>query len=376
MMNINELVLSSMRHILLLVSLLLIPITTIYALSCEPYTLEKAWYKKGVELIDSKDYSIEVGEYYQYSSNTYQTMMGIHHKENESLSIKYIPISKVTDELSIKYTPKEGFPYLVVLSSTYGASNISHTYHIYSDTLIELGEVTQPINKYQANKRNGSEKEVMGFYEDNGAFLIDRLTTEGTEVGGCNACQKWNVETLKVTDSGLVSLGLREFNTDTYVNFADYSRFNKFIDETVVNIQSGVGKLRSLLLYGGVQDSVEDDNSEYDCPNQRVFDVDAPYANTLKTSPDKQSTAFIFESDNSNDPLKRNQTPDKYLNISTQNGSWIVKPNTGSYFDKYEFLDNKHLLITSKNQTSETQEVIDLETQTASLVDLTSKNRE
>ena len=121
------------------------------------------------------------------------------------------------DEVSIVNTPV-GFPYPVILSSVYGSSNISHTYHIYSTTptLKKIGEVDRPVNQYQANKRNGSEKEVVGFYERNGVFLIDRMTTEGTEVGKCNACQDWNVETLKLTENSLVSLGSRGFDIKTY----------------------------------------------------------------------------------------------------------------------------------------------------------------
>ena len=121
------------------------------------------------------------------------------------------------DEVSIVNTPT-GFPYQVILSSVYGSSNISHTYHIYSTTPIlkKIGEVDRPVNQYQANKGNGSEKEVVGFYERNGVFLIDRMTTEGTEAGKCNACQKWNVETLKLTENSLVSLGSRGFNINDY----------------------------------------------------------------------------------------------------------------------------------------------------------------
>jgi len=121
------------------------------------------------------------------------------------------------DEVSIVNTPT-GFPYQVILSSVYGGSNISHTYHIYSTapTLKKIGAVDRPINQYQTNKRNGSEKEVVGFYERNGVFLIDRLTTEGTEVGKCNARQDWNVETLKLTENSLVSLGSKGFDIKTY----------------------------------------------------------------------------------------------------------------------------------------------------------------
>ncbi len=121
------------------------------------------------------------------------------------------------DEVSIVTTPK-GFPYEAILTSVYGASNTSHTYHIYSTSpvLKKIGEVTQPLNKYQTTKGNGSEREVTGFYEDKGVFLIDRLTTEGTELGRCNACQDWNVETLRVANGQLVSLGLRKFDINSY----------------------------------------------------------------------------------------------------------------------------------------------------------------
>ena len=61
--------------------------------------------------------------------------------------------------------------------------------------------ITQPLNEYQVNNRKGSERIVDGYYIDSdGNFLIDRLTTEGTELGSCNACQDWNVETLKLVD--------------------------------------------------------------------------------------------------------------------------------------------------------------------------------
>lgn len=121
------------------------------------------------------------------------------------------------DEVSVVTTP-DGFPYQVILTSVYGSSNISHTYHIYATTpsLKLIGKVTQPLNKYQTTKGNGSEREVVGFYKSNGVFLIDRLTTKGTELGRCNACQDWNVETLRLTDEGLISQGLREFNINTY----------------------------------------------------------------------------------------------------------------------------------------------------------------
>ena len=117
------------------------------------------------------------------------------------------------DELSVVDTP-EGFPLLTILSSFYGASNVSHTYLLYSTfpELKKITEITQPLNMYQVTNRNGSVREVDGFYQDSdGNFLIDRLTTEGTELGKCNACQEWRLETLKLIDGNMVSMVIRDF---------------------------------------------------------------------------------------------------------------------------------------------------------------------
>ena len=124
------------------------------------------------------------------------------------------------DEVSIVNIPT-GFPYEVILTSVYGASNTSHTYHIYSTTptLKKIGEVNSPVNKYQTTKGKGSEREVTGFYEDKGVFLIDRMTTEGTELGRCNACQDWNIETLALDNNSLVSVNLRPYSLSKYKPF-------------------------------------------------------------------------------------------------------------------------------------------------------------
>ncbi len=117
------------------------------------------------------------------------------------------------DVLSIVDTP-EGFPLLTLLSTAYGATNTWHTYHLYSTSpvLKKIGEITQPLNMYQVTNGNGSEREVDGFYQDSdGNFLIDRLTTEGTELGKSNASQEWRLETLKLVDGKMVSMGIRDF---------------------------------------------------------------------------------------------------------------------------------------------------------------------
>ena len=122
------------------------------------------------------------------------------------------------DELSVVDT-SDDFPFLVLLSSFYGASNISHTYYIYSTNPVfkRVAEIRNPLNKYQVTKKQGNERIVDGFYQDSeGNFLIDILTTEGTEIGKCNACQEWNVETLKVVEDSLVSLDIRDYDINNY----------------------------------------------------------------------------------------------------------------------------------------------------------------
>ena len=117
------------------------------------------------------------------------------------------------DVLSIVDTP-EGFPLLTLLSTAYGATNTWHTYHLYSTSPVfkKIAEITQPLNKYQVTNGKGSERIVDGFYQDSdGNFLIDRLTTEGTELGKSNASQEWRLETLKLVDGNMVSMGIRDY---------------------------------------------------------------------------------------------------------------------------------------------------------------------
>ena len=116
------------------------------------------------------------------------------------------------DELSVVDTP-EGFPLLTILSSFY-AANFSHTYLLYSTSpvLKKIGEITNPLTEYQVTKGEGSERIVDGFYQDSdGNFLIDRLTTEHTELENFDYWNRWRLETLKLVDGNMVSMGIRDY---------------------------------------------------------------------------------------------------------------------------------------------------------------------
>lgn len=119
------------------------------------------------------------------------------------------------DELSIVDTP-EGFPFLTFLSSYY-AANFSHTYLLYSTfpTFKKIAEITDPLNMWQANNKQGSERVIDGFYQDSdGNFLLDRLTTEHNEADVWPP--KSDLETFKISESGIVSLGIRDFDINNY----------------------------------------------------------------------------------------------------------------------------------------------------------------
>ena len=119
------------------------------------------------------------------------------------------------DELSIVDAP-EGFPFLTFLSSFY-AANYSHTYLLYSTfpTFKKIAEIRDPLNMWQANNKKGSERIIDGYYiNSNGSFLIDRLTTEHNEAGVWPP--KYDLETFKIDESGLISLGIRDFDIENY----------------------------------------------------------------------------------------------------------------------------------------------------------------
>jgi len=111
---------------------------------------------------------------------------------------------------------KEEIPFDVVVKSESSASNQYLEATIYSKKdNHKIGTVIQSINKYQANRRNGSEREIVGIYRANdGNYYIDTITTKGTLTASCNAEQTYKVETFEVTQNGLISKGLRSFDID------------------------------------------------------------------------------------------------------------------------------------------------------------------
>ncbi len=124
---------------------------------------------------------------------------------------------------------KETIPFKVLVNSDISSSNQYFSCTIYlKRNNHKIGQVIQPINKYQANKRKETEREIVGIYKaKDGNYYIDSITTKGTKTASCNACQIYNIETFQVTEDKLISKGLRNFDIDSYTQYSDYYHPNK-----------------------------------------------------------------------------------------------------------------------------------------------------
>ena len=118
------------------------------------------------------------------------------------------------DYINILKTPPE-FPFVVVKGTSYN-NTILHLF-TKAPELKKITKIENPVSAYQANNREGEENKIIGFYKSqNGDFYIEKLYIPDSESHKCNACQIPNVETLKITSSGTVSIGTRKFDIETY----------------------------------------------------------------------------------------------------------------------------------------------------------------
>ncbi len=114
-------------------------------------------------------------------------------------------------------------PFKVVVHSEVSSSSQYFEATIYSKKdKHKIGTVIQPINRYQAYKRHGSESDIVGIYKSiDGNYYIDAITDKMTMLASCNACQTYNVETFQVTDRKLISKGLRVYDIDHYTPYVE-----------------------------------------------------------------------------------------------------------------------------------------------------------
>ena len=112
----------------------------------------------------------------------------------------------------------ENSPYRLEYTSEVSSANQYIEAIIYSKKdRHKIGKVIQPLTQYQANKGKATAGRVEGIYQGrNGNYYIDAITTEGTPLAKCNACQTANVDTYQVTQGGLKFIERRPYDFDTY----------------------------------------------------------------------------------------------------------------------------------------------------------------
>ena len=85
----------------------------------------------------------------------------------------------------------------------------------------KIGVISDPVNEYQAMKGKGSESKIAGFYTIDGGFHIDELIVRPGYEMVCNACRRWDVQTLKLIGQKLVRVNLRPFDIESYQRYSE-----------------------------------------------------------------------------------------------------------------------------------------------------------
>lgn len=117
----------------------------------------------------------------------------------------------------------DDFPLHALLFSSPGSSNVGNSIRVYTNNWQELERLNHPLNEYQANNREGAERNVIGFFKVNGSYHIENLQSLG---GDCMACMDYAVETFKATADGLERVNVRKWDIAGYQPFGSYSSPN------------------------------------------------------------------------------------------------------------------------------------------------------
>ena len=107
-----------------------------------------------------------------------------------------------------------------VVTVAYSASNVWVELLAYESTLFsitQLDKAKDPLTKYQTTNRQGSGKEVDGFYKVSEHHLyLDILVPVETEEFVCNACREYEVVTLEFFDKTFSEVARKPFDIEAY----------------------------------------------------------------------------------------------------------------------------------------------------------------
>jgi len=131
---------------------------------------------------------------------------------------RLIPIEISTEYIGIEILDTDNsLPIRALKFSRPGSSNVGSSVRIYDSKWNILKTINNPVNKYQATNRKGSESEIVGFFKSGDEMYIENIRSLG---GECGACQRYVVDTYKVTGGDVSVVGTRDFD------ITDFERYN------------------------------------------------------------------------------------------------------------------------------------------------------
>lgn len=97
-----------------------------------------------------------------------------------------------------------------------GVSNVGGSVRIFDKDWKQTLVLREPVNQYNVDNKNGSENEIVGFFQIDNEWYIENIRSLG---GDCNACQRYKVDTYKVVGGGLVVVDTRDPKWGAYERY-------------------------------------------------------------------------------------------------------------------------------------------------------------
>lgn len=97
-----------------------------------------------------------------------------------------------------------------------GVSNVGNSVRIFDKDWKQIEALNSPVNEFNATNRNGSENEIVGFFQVDNDWYIENIRSLG---GECNACRQYVVDAYKVVNDSLIVVDTRDYNIANYKSF-------------------------------------------------------------------------------------------------------------------------------------------------------------
>jgi len=176
---------------------------------------ECVWHYKNAEIINIGDNVFSIGKYecVMGDSNAYTYTAYVTKSNGDKFEI--MPQGKYQ---KIELLDTRGSGLNAVYLGNHSTSNIASLIKVYDKDWNKVITIYKPINEYQANNRQGSEVDVVGFYGEDDSIYIETIRSVG---GQCNACQQSVVDTYKVVGNELIVINERMFDIGNYERYGN-----------------------------------------------------------------------------------------------------------------------------------------------------------